>query len=705
MINKKKWKTELIDILFIMIAITFVAFLDSNNIGIYFDSVFPDYLSVHVLNSKIDNPTMNFPYIGIPLLGQLYHGTVTVFLQIIVVGLLGKASLFSLRLCNAIWCSLACISMYFLMRKIHIRRTIVLFSEVCLIFNIALFMILKTQYYIKVPGTAFTFLAFLAFVSGKKREKSFRYALISGLLAGLAFYSYFIYLFFVPAYIYLYLKEKKIYNLFCFFGGFCVGCLGYFIGYSELLIFIIDMPLSEKKVYLVITIFLLMSIAMLFIIISYKDIWFKKQGGGIFLTIIECLLCLVEVLFVGVVICKNNYIIKEFMSSQLNSLNVSGYKIGLWRRIRVLVEYTIGIFTDVCETRVLGKHITILSEFFLIAIIILLCYLVFLMLIDKGLEETCKKIIKSILAFLISFYCMALFFASRMGVQHFVPIFFIGFIILGYGTEIVFSRTKRIWENRLGYVVSVVIMLFPIEINCINLLNIHNYLKSNDCVNYFSKQINDLAYEALNAYDMGEEEFYIFPEWGIMAGFNYLTNNQINYSLSLENIDQNRIGRKVKICYFDEDNTEEYLSMLNNYDISDVIMYEYLSPNSESFIKIIEVPKSDSQFAWRSGKYDDNWIGKSSELVINNESSHNKKVKISYYTINEMDGVTVRIFSYDREIGIYSLKSGGGEIIFDVEPGVNTYKIDMEKSYNPAREGYLEDRRELTIIVNSIELV
>ena len=75
-------------------------------------------------------------------------------------------------------------------------------------------MILKTQYYIKVPGTAFTFLALLSFVSGCKKEKSFRYALISGFLAGLAFYSYFIYLFFVPAYIYLYLKEKKKYNLF-----------------------------------------------------------------------------------------------------------------------------------------------------------------------------------------------------------------------------------------------------------------------------------------------------------------------------------------------------------------------------------------------------------------------------------------------------------------------------------------------------------
>lgn len=222
---------------------------------------------------------MNFPYIGMPLLGQLYHGTVTVFLQTIVVGILGGASLFSLRLCNAVWCSFACTSMYLLLKKLQVKRSVILFCELCLIFSIPLFMILKTQYYIKVPGTAFTFSALLAYVCGKDKTDSFRYALLSGILAGLAFYSYFIYLFFVPAYLYLYIRDKHIYSLFSFLGGFSIGCIGYLAGYSELLMCILGVSGEQQKDCMVIVIGILLSISVLFIWITCKKIWFIIQGG------------------------------------------------------------------------------------------------------------------------------------------------------------------------------------------------------------------------------------------------------------------------------------------------------------------------------------------------------------------------------------------------------------------------------------------
>lgn len=287
MTENKKWSRTVIDILILVVAILFIAMLDSNNMGIYFDAVFPDYLSVQILNPDINNPTMNFPYIGIPLLGQLYHGTVTVFLQTIVVGILGKASLFSLRLCNAIWCSFACISMYLLLKKLEVKRTVILFIELCLIFSIPLFMILKTQYYIKVPGTAFTFLALWVYACGKYKASSYRYALLSGILAGLAFYSYFIYLFFVPAYLYLYIRDKRMYDLFSYLGGFSIGCIGYIVGYSELLMNILGMSEKWQKGCMWIVILELFSISVIFIWITCKKIWFKIQRGGILLSIMK----------------------------------------------------------------------------------------------------------------------------------------------------------------------------------------------------------------------------------------------------------------------------------------------------------------------------------------------------------------------------------------------------------------------------------
>lgn len=701
----KKWNMSFIDVLIIIAAILFITMLDSNNMGIYFDSVFPDYLSVHILNPDTNNPIMNFPYIGIPLLGQLYHGTVTVFLQIIVVGILGEASLFSLRLCNAIWCSLACASLYFLLKKLEVKRTVILFSELCLIFSIPLFMILKTQYYIKVPGTAFTFLALLSFVCGKHKANSFRYALLSGFLAGLAFYSYFIYLFFVPAYLYLYIKDRRIYNMFSYLGGFSIGCIGYVVGYGELLMYILNMPSEQQKFSVGIITLMLLFISVLFIWITCKNIWFKVQGGGMLLSIIELLLVIGGGLQVSKVIFNNYHAIKEYFSSQLNSLDVSGYKTGVWGRVKALAGYTRDIFSDACEIRVLGKHITIFSEIFLIIAIILLAYLIYKLLFDRALEEKNKSIIKGILVFLTSYYCMALAFATRMGVQHFVPIYFLAFFTIGYGIQIMLERVDKMCESRLGYVVCIAVALLPMEINCFNLLNIHNYLISSGCVGYYTTQINKLAYEALDAHDKGKEEFYIFPEWGIMSGFNYLTNNQINYSLTLDDVEQSKIGKTVKLCYFDEDNTDKYIEIFDNYGVEGINVYEYPSTGNGSYIKIIEAIGMDNGFLWKSGRHDDNWIGKNAELIINNGSNENKEVKISYYTIAQMDNVNMRILNNENEIGIYSLKEGGGEIVFEAKPGREVYKLEAEICYNPAREGNSSDTRDLTIIVNSIEIM
>lgn len=701
---KKKWNMTIMDISIIIVSVLFVALLDSDNVGIYFDSVFPDYLSVHILNSDMNNPIMNFSYMGIPFLGQLYHGTITVFLQIIVVGILGKASLFSLRLCNAIWCSLACISMYLLLKKLEVKRTVILFSEYCLIFSIPLFMILKTQYYIKLPGVAFTFLAIVSFAYGQHKANNFRYAMLSGFLAGLAFYSYFIYLFFLPAYIYLYVKDKYFYNLFAYLGGFCIGCIGYLIGYSELLIYILNISSEQRKTYMVLITIMLLLIAALFIWITYKNIWFKVQGHGIALSVIELLMITGGGLFVSTIVCGNYYAIKTHFFSQLNSIDVSGYKTGIGGRIRALAGYTVGIFGDACEDRVLGKHVSKLSEIFLICAIILLVFLTYKMVFDKTFEKKSKNVIKSIWVFLMSYYCMALIFATRMGIQHFVPIYFLGFFIIGYAAHTILSTNKK-WKSMLGIVVCITAVLLSIGINSINLLNVHSYLSRNGCVGYFTTQINELAYEALDAYNEGKEEFYIFPEWGIMAGFNYLTNNQINYSLTLDSIEQNKNGKNIRLCYFDSNNTDKYIEIFEKYGISNINMYEYPSTKSESYIKIIETSGIDNGFAWVSGKYDDNWIGKSSELVINNNSDKNKKVKITYFTINQMNNVKVHLFNQEKEIGVYLLKEGIGEIIFEARPGREIYKLEAETCYNPAKEDNTNDIRDLAMVVNSVEVM
>ena len=68
--------------------------------GLYYDAVNPDYMAVQLLYPQVENPLWIVPHTGLPLLGQLYHGTFTAWVQALVIGLTGNASLWTIRTVN-----------------------------------------------------------------------------------------------------------------------------------------------------------------------------------------------------------------------------------------------------------------------------------------------------------------------------------------------------------------------------------------------------------------------------------------------------------------------------------------------------------------------------------------------------------------------------------------------------------------------------
>lgn len=584
-----KWD-YIVDILIIMLGVLLSALFDNSAIGLYLDSVNPDYLAVQILFPNDVNSALTLPYIGFPVLGQLYHGVVTMLVQLLVIGITGAASLTKLRVLNAMYAGAACIFMYLILRKLNVKRFIVMITELCLVTSASLFMIMKIQYYIKLPGTACTLLAILILLYGIGKEKEWRYVLVAGLVAGFAFYSYFIYLFYIPAYLYFLFKKfdrkKLIYNVMTFGYSFLVGCAGYFIGYFGFIISSLPWESNQKQFIMIAFCITLLLISVIGLVLNWFNIWFKKIKGKVLGTI--CLLGIGSIIvYVVYLFMTYSAEIIDFFTNNLLALNVSGEEVSFGGRFVNILGFIVAIFTNSVEKAVLGENVSKMPYMYLVLFFLAIAYSIFTIIFAKKSEKKKTEALKISVFFIGAWLLVAIVFASRMGTQHFVSIYFGGFLVIGLVLQQIYDRLNRVWNKKLITGVYAVLFIFLISGNALNVNALHQEVNESGCVNLYSNQINQLAYDANDKYVKGEKEFYIFPEWGFMCGFSYLTNNRVLYSLDVNNYELiNRYynqGYRIKICYFDE---QKYAKCLEESGITEYYTEEYVNSRGNTYVGV-----------------------------------------------------------------------------------------------------------------------
>lgn len=208
--------------------------------GLYLDAVNPDYYAVQLLFSKPEHSDWLPAHSFFPLLGQLYHGTVTLMVQMLGIWLTGSPSALLLRSLNAVYAAAICFLIYKILKDRGVGGWINAGTVALLLLGPQVFSFIRTQYYIKLPGTLLLLFAYFWIGRIGTSKEKYRHLLGSGILAGLAFYSYFIYLFFAPALwgiVYLRLKrEKRSGQSLIWLIGFLIGCIPYFTGYFDLLL-------------------------------------------------------------------------------------------------------------------------------------------------------------------------------------------------------------------------------------------------------------------------------------------------------------------------------------------------------------------------------------------------------------------------------------------------------------------------------------
>lgn len=557
--------------------------------GLYFDAVNPDSWAVQILFPGVSSVSPKYAQTGIPLIAQLYHGTFTVLLQILVVGILGKPSLFTVRLCDAIYIFLICIVIYIICKSIIKNRAMLFLMMITLAMSPQVFSFMRTQFYIKLPGIFLTLLGF-CFLMRQKKPQMGGYILAAGLLQGLAFYTYFIYLFFVPAIIVIciyYAKKQNrsvIKDVFVWVSGFGTGCLLYVAGYCDLIITQLNISRAFKKglVYTIEIVLLIGGSALIYLVNRYysKDSVLKKIG------IVLGVLCGSAVL-VGAICYKK---IIAILTPLVKAVNLFERKLTFFERIKVLKNNSINILKNLpCEWLMMKKGVSVFAEVYVyITVALAIITLILFIFNRKNIKmKVYFEVWGGCWGLLLSYYCFALIFIQRMGTQHFTPVWIILFFILIQEVNILYLLSQeKLFRYLLGGILAVLLLL-----NVINCNLICTNLEITKGEGMYTNHINEIASNALKNKEMGELEVYVFPESGLGRNFVYLTMNQITLrGLNPQNLSGYvEDGYRIRVYYWDYENREDYIAKLKEAGITEFTEEIFLSgTGTETLYSLIQ---------------------------------------------------------------------------------------------------------------------
>jgi len=547
--------------------------------GVFADSSNPDYYFNAVFRNMYSNPRWGIPQVGIPLISQVYRGVFHFLVGIPLYAVLGT-NLYTLRLLNAGYCFVALIFLYGIIYKSTMNYKLSFLITLLLSTNVLLIASTVTMVYAFLPGSALLLASI--YVLLKNDPPLRRNLMLSGFLLGMSFYTYFIFLFFLPGFVFaIYLKmkvSKPKYALLLWFYSFCLGAVLYVIGYASLFIALLPIEYSLQIFYLWFFVFVL-AVSLL---PPYFVAWFSVKIGikikciyGIFVTL--CLLAFVFAKFVGDFLINaqfSNYI--NVLRTQINNLDVLGYEISAVERLMKPIIFTVNMFSNnINEHLILQQTTSAFANiyFYIIIVTVVIALTLSHLANRKKSENYIDRHLRIIVSLVASFYVCSLVFVSRMHYSHFIPLIFLGMILMGLSihsiqSSIQQSESKSLRLNALNYVLTVTMSLL-LMLNIHNQVSFYSMLSTTGGRGKFTEEINTLAITALHFRNQNIEEIYIFPEWGFMQNFSFLTSGEVRIEDANGFTGETLLyallnNKRVIVGFWDETNAEVYLDVLKS---------------------------------------------------------------------------------------------------------------------------------------------
>ena len=498
--------------------------------GVYFDSAITDYLAAFVINPSALGEKTTMSHVGLPLLGGIYHGSLSMFLQLPIL-LIFDASPATLRVPYLLYYAISTYILYKILEKLT-NWKIAFGTAVAWAVMIYGTTLSRTQYDIMLPGLIFFLLAVFTFISKwdalcstdeKSTVKAEKYCFLMGLSMGMAFYGYFCFIFLAPVFmIFIWtLREKnRGWAETAFITGLIAGSCLYFFGYADSLL--TNILGHETITKLALAVFCMVFIG----VCGFPSRYFltgKKKG-----TILKrfYLVILGAGALVGVV---GLVFVLPLLKGKLSSsgLDVLGNQISIGDRLTLFFQWFGKLATDIkCEEMINAQStsaapIVVIALFILMQIMYFAYYFVKYFKRKKTSEKYGTKIM-FLLSFFIIFYLCSLLFISRMQPQHFVPLLFLVPVVTVAEMYELLKAHRYLTYPVLGVAGIVLLILSGYDH-----IRFHEVLEDEEGVKSYSIDYTELAEIALDEYEHDKKTVWLFADPGFYPTFIYLTENEV----------------------------------------------------------------------------------------------------------------------------------------------------------------------------------
>ena len=469
------------------------------------DSVNPEYWIARTLNPEIANPVWIPPTVGPPALLTLYAGTQNYYFELPIIKILGFSN-FSLRFAQSLIGVFILLIVYKIISHITSRPKVAFLATLLLAIDPAFVFSFRTQFQVMLGGIVWFLLSLYFLFKSRIPDRSFTIYL-SGISYGLAIYSYFIYVFFFPALLFIIVKKHR-HNFaknFRWLLGLTFGLLPYAYGYLSMLAAVgsLKSTLELIKGWLVV-------------------LNPAASANESFLTRITSAVQLGYQAFLNV--GNQSVLIGELSTPRSADLK--------WAAICLVLVGAI----------VLGIKGSANST-----------------------PSSSREFIKIGCLLFVSYVFMAAIFGGRLAPHHFILL--VPLVYMGIGLSLAQFLSVKVPK----YYLQSFVIFFVISVSSLSILQsnlTYNRLEETGGTGLATNALTNLAIDARQDPD---NSIYIFPDWGFFMPFAFQTQNKVTYSLdasptSIESyLTQDKV---VKVAFWSIESWEKNKTALENYGLN-----------------------------------------------------------------------------------------------------------------------------------------
>ena len=544
-------KYDLVLFLSLIAIITLQLVKLGNYPGLYLDAINPDYISVQLLYPQALETKWQIAW---PWLCQIYHGNNGIIITLLSVLITGSTGVLQYHVTYGIIAAVAVFLTSKILTHVIVGMPAVwaFTGSLLLISWPSVLTIIITQFYMCLFGTVCVLSGTLFFLEWTRDVTKLGRICLCYALFGVAFYSYFNFLFLLPSLIILtviVLKKNNRLSTDCVVSplmAYVLGCGLYIVGWSQIAVWRSGIEITDARMAeLFFAIYALLTAVFMFFRLKIKGrmIVLGYFIAGAFIWLIKVIPALSESAS-GLGIIENSSFWDKFAS--------------------VISDYSSILTGHYAEKMILGgMSVSSFNAHVLLVFVAVVLVTMASELISKTFDAKWKIPVVAIAVYL----CCGIPLGTRMQPQHYVPLVFVTYISLILCLNRIFVLTRESNNVVLKCIYGLKVSILTVLVGCLIFANLFNEariiseIRETGGDGLWSSEMTSLADSAVSNREKGMKEVYVFQDWGFFTSFDYLTMNKIPFVTA---INENLLARyysegsDIVACFWKETDSSSY---------------------------------------------------------------------------------------------------------------------------------------------------